>query len=52
LYCATRCENPTGSVVSEIMGVSSPEMLRAIPDGEDDPLKSQVLLVEHKKKIN
>lgn len=28
-----------GSVVSEIMGVSSQEMLRAIADGEDDPVK-------------
>jgi transposase len=28
-----------GSVVSEIMGVSSLEMLRAIADGEDDPVK-------------
>lgn len=28
-----------GSVVSEIMGVSSQEMLRSIADGEDDPVK-------------
>jgi transposase len=28
-----------GSVVSEIMGVSSQEMLRAIAEGEDDPVK-------------
>lgn len=28
-----------GSVVSQIMGVSSQQMLRAIADGEDDPIK-------------